>query len=66
MQTKICIVKITVPCNVYIRMNIFELYRNNVRQSDRDMQHCHFLKSTCNIGDPQQGPLFSHSGMPHR
>ena len=24
--------------------------------SDKDMQHCHFLKSTCDIGDPHQGP----------
>ena len=23
-----------------------------VKISDRDMQHCHFLKSTCDIGDP--------------
>ena len=23
---------------------------------DSDMQHCHFLKSICDIGDPHQGP----------
>ena len=27
--------------------------------SDKDMQHCHFLKSTCDIGDPPiKGPRY--------
>ena len=24
--------------------------------SDKDMRHCHFLKSICDIGGPHQGP----------
>ena len=26
--------------------------------SDKDMRHCHFLKSTCDIGGPHQGPKY--------
>ena len=26
--------------------------------TDKDMRHCHFLKSTCNIGDLHQWPQF--------
>ena len=30
--------------------------------SDKDIRQCHFLKSTCNIGPPRQGPQWGLQG----
>ena len=35
--------------------------------SDKDMRHCHYLKSTCDIGDPpSRAPLMNEGGVLYR